>query len=133
MHFVLWLHNAMAAWIWTGLDAYGLLWAVALIRSVHLRMILVDEQFVKIRVGIIWEAEIPKKNILSCQRVSSGTAFMKTPEYLKAVILNDPQYILELRQPATAMGLYGQHRTFAQIGIAVDQGQAFVSAIELET
>ena len=132
LHFVLWHYNAMAAWIWTGMDAYGLLWAVALIRSLHLRMILVDEQSVKIRVGIIWEAEIPKENILSCRRVSSGTDAAKTPGYLKAVVLNDPQYILHLRQPAVAVGLGGQHRTFTQIGIAVDQGGAFVPALGLD-
>jgi hypothetical protein len=132
LHFLLWRYNTVAAWICTGLDVYGLLWAVALIRSVQLRMILVDNQSIKIRIGMLWEAEIPRENIMSCQRLPFGTVLAKTPDYLKAVVLNDPQYILHLKQPAIAVGLYGRHRTFTQIGLAVDQAQTFLSALGLD-
>ncbi|MGC2658583.1 MAG: hypothetical protein WA324_11555 [Bryobacteraceae bacterium] len=53
----------------------------------------------------------------------------KTPGYLKAVVLNDPQYIIELSRPAVAAGLYGNRRVFTTIGIAVDQEQAFGAAL----
>ena len=133
LHFLLSHYNAVIAWIWTGLDIYGLLWAVAMIRASKLRVILVDEQWVKVRAGIIWEAEIPRKHILSCQRVSSAETLAKTPDYLKMVMLNDPQYILQLSQPVVAVGFYGQRRMFTQMGIAIDQGEAFVSALGLNS
>ena len=133
LHFLLLHYNAVTAWIWTGLDAYGLLWAVAMIRASKLRVTLVDEQWVKVRVGIAWEAEIPRKHILSCRRVSSAETLTKTPDYLRVVVLNDPQYILQLSQPVVAVGLYGQRRTFTQIGIAIDQSEAFVSALGLNS
>lgn len=133
LHFLLLHYNAVAAWVWTGLDAYGLLWAVALIRASKLRMILVDEQWVRIRVGIAWETEIPRKYILSCRRMSSAETLTKTPDYLRVVVLNDPQYILQLSQPVVAVGLYGQRRTFTQIGVAIDRGEAFISALSLNS
>ncbi len=129
LHFLLLHYSAAAAWIVTGLDAYGILWAVATIRAVRLRAILVDEHWVRLRIGVVWEADIPRQDIVSCRRAIYTTAPSKKPGYLKAVVLNDPQYIIELSRPTLVVGFYGQRRTVTQIGVAVDQAEAFAAAL----
>lgn len=132
LHFILSHYNPVAAWIFTGADIYGLLWAVAMIRAARLRTILVDDCWVKIRIGMIWEAAIPRQDIVSCRRITSPASFLKADHYLKAVVLNEPQYVLELSRPAVAVGFYGQRRVFTKIGIAVDQKEAFAAAFPRE-
>ncbi len=110
MHFLLVRWSHIAAWISTGIGLYGVLWLIALRRSVQLRPILIGEEFVLLRAGFMWQIEIPRENIAALRPVSGTPPSRKTPGYLRMVIINEPQYILELAQPVLAHGMYGNSR-----------------------
>jgi hypothetical protein len=130
IHLLLAHYSRIAAWFFTAADAYALVWAVALIRSVKLRPILLDLDTLKIRAGMVWDVAIPRDLIVSCSRPpASVVSEKKTPGYLRAVVLDAPRYVIELRQPVLATGIYGQRRVVSRIGISVDNPEAFLAAM----
>lgn len=130
MHFVLLHWSHVAACICTSVDLYALVWLIAIRRSVHLRPILIGDEFVLLRAGFIWQIEIPRENIAAVRRVSRPPPGRKTPGYLRTVVINEPQYIVELAEPAVAHGLYGNNRRVTRIGVAADDPQAFAAALQ---
>ncbi len=130
MHFVLLRWSHVAAWICTAIDLHGLMWLIAIRRSVRLRPILIGEEFIFLRAGFMWQIDIPRENIAALRRVSGSPPNRKTPGYLRMVIINEPQYIIELTEPAVAHGLYGRSRRVTRIGIAVDDPRTFAAALD---
>ncbi|HLJ49337.1 MAG TPA: hypothetical protein VKU01_25160 [Bryobacteraceae bacterium] len=132
VHLILHRWSAVAAWIMTALDVYGLIWLVAIGRALRLRPILVGEDRVLIRVGLIWEVEFRRDQVAHCHRVAGPPPNRREPGYLSAVVLNEPQWLIELKEPVTAHGLLGRRREVTRIGLAVDEspgfGQAFGNA-----
>src|ERR1039457_1802473 len=129
VHLLVYRWSHVAAWICTGLDLYGLLWLVALVRAARLRPILVDGERVLLRVGLLWEIEIPRERIAACRRVAGLGPKRREAGYLRTVVMTEPQWVIELTGPAVAAGLYGQRRTVTRIGIAVDDPGEFGAAL----
>jgi hypothetical protein len=129
VHLLVYRWSHVAAWICTGLDLYGLLWLAALVRAARLRPILVDGERVLLRVGLVWEIEIPRERIAACRRVTGQGPKRREAGYLRTVVMTEPQWIIELTEPAVAVGLYGQCRKVTRIGIAVDEPGAFGAAL----
>lgn len=129
LHFVLWHRHPLGGVLLLIANLLTLWLAIAMIRAARSGAILVDDQFVRLRIGSIWRADIPRCDIVSCRRITLGAVIPKSRTYLKALVLNDPQYLLELSRPATAKGVYGVTRNVTQVGIAVDDGEAFAAAL----
>ena len=122
MHLLLHRWSAATAWIATGLDVYALLWIVALVRSLQLRPILVGADSIVCQAGLAWHVEIARDNIKAIHRVTGDGPPRKEPGYLRLVVINPPQWLIELHNPVTAQGMYGRRRTVSLIGLAVDDG-----------
>jgi hypothetical protein len=129
VHLLLRHWSPLAAWICTGLDAYGLLWLVAMARAAVLRPILVGAARVLFRAGLIWEAEFSRQSVASCKRIAGGALPRRSTGYLRAVVMNDPEWLLEFRAPVMVQGLFGRRRAITRIGLAVDDPAAFSSAM----
>lgn len=129
VHLLLRHWSPLAAWICTGLDAYGLLWLVAMVRSAALRPILVGADRVLFRVGFMCETEFSRDSVADCRRIAGAAPPRKTKEYLRAVVMNDPEWIIEFREPVMVQGLFGRQRSVTHIGLAVDNPAAFGTAM----
>lgn len=128
MHLLLRHWSPTAAWVCTGLDAYALVWTVALARSIRLRPMLVSVDRVVVRIGLLYEAELPRRDIAACRR-ASATDTGKGPGHLRAVVLNEPQWVLELNAGVLVRGPFGRRRTITAIALAVDEPGEFASAL----
>ncbi|MBV8897881.1 MAG: hypothetical protein JO051_15315 [Acidobacteriaceae bacterium] len=129
LHFLLWRRHPVAGMLLL-IANFAALWLVmAMVRAGRSGAILVDDEFVRLRIGSIWQADIPRRDIASCRRVTPGAAIAKSRTYLKAVVLNDPQYLIELSRPTIAKGLYGVRREVTLVGIAVHDREAFAAVL----
>jgi hypothetical protein len=127
VHLLLKQWSATAAWIMTALDVYALMWLIAIGRAAKLRPILVSGEMVLLRIGLIWEVKIARDRIVACRRSSVPVPRRKDPGYLSTVVMNQPQWVIELSEPVVAKGLYGRRRTVTRIGVAVDEPARFGS------
>lgn len=128
-HLLLQRWSHLGAWVLTALDLYRLLWLIAIARSVSLRPILVGDRAVLLRAGFIWEVELARENIVACRRLSGNEPARKRPGYVSLVVMNQPQWIVELTEPVVARGLYGRNRKVTRIGVAVDDFAEFGAAL----
>jgi hypothetical protein len=130
MHLLLRSWSPLAAWIFTGLGIYSLLWMVALRRSLALRPVLIGSETVLLQVGFLWRVEFRSSQIRAIRRFSaSDTADRKPAGYLPLVVLNEPQWLIELNEPVVASGPFGRRKALTWIGVAVDDGDAFGAAL----
>ena len=120
LHLILMRYSPTAAWIAAGLDVYGLVWAVALLRANRLRAYQMDAECLRLRAGLIWEADIRWRDLAAIRPFIAGDRVD-----VKAVFLNTPQMVIELRGPVKVTGLYGIQRTAGKIAIAVDDLEGF--------
>ena len=128
VHLLLQHWSLAAAWVCTALDAYALLWTVALARSICLRPILVSGDRVVIRIGLLYEVEVPRAEIALCRRAVARDT-RKGPGRLRAVVLNEPQWVLELKSGVAVRGPFGRRRTVTSVALAVDQPGEFASEL----
>jgi hypothetical protein len=129
MHFLLQHWNHTAAYIYTAFDVYAMLWAVALHRSLHLRPVLIGEQSILLQAGLVWRIEVTHHNLKTMNHLAGQAPGRREPGYLSMVAMNDPQWLIELKEPVTARGPYGVRRTVTKIGIAVDNSESFRTAL----
>jgi hypothetical protein len=126
MHLLLHQWSPVAAWIATALDAYALLWLTALSRSLYLRPMLFDGEVLHLRVGLLWQAEIPLREV---QRISPVTQEALPAGCRTLTFLNPPHLCLEMKAPLRLRGPYGLGRTVNSIAIAVDDPASLAAAL----
>src|SRR6266852_942454 len=95
------------AWTLTGLGVYGIVWVVALARSVVLHPLRLCGEFLEIRKGFLWSLRIPLREIVTVQRVSGPPCSRRRRGYLRAALGADPQFLVALQSPLMAQGPYG--------------------------
>ena len=129
MHLMLthWSHTA--AWIATGFDVYALIGVLALARSLRLQPMLVGESEVLLRLGLLWRVEISRESILVCRRVGHTFEAPRGAGYLSMVKINQPQWVIHLKEPVWAKGPYGLRRRVNCIGFALDDAAGFEAAM----
>jgi hypothetical protein len=130
LHLLLRNWNNAAAWIATAAGIYGFLWTVALYRSLSLRPVLIGSETVLLQVGFLWCAEFSRRQIRETRRFSAADmADRKSAGYLSLVVLNTPQWLVELKEPVIVAGPFGRRKSVTRIGVAVDDGDAFGAAL----
>jgi hypothetical protein len=130
MHLLLQRWSHTAAWISAAAGVYGLVWIVGLRRSLRLQPILIDASTLMLRIGFLWRVDFTREQIAACRPVTSGKVpGRKEAGYLPLVIINEPQWLIELAQPAIAHGLFGRRKSVTRIGVAVDDAEGFGEAL----
>jgi hypothetical protein len=124
MHLLVQLWSVKAAWIVTGLDVYGALWLIGDYHALRLRPTYAKDGILHLRYGLRWNAEIPLDQIEAIDEIG-GEAEWKRQGVLKMAMLDDPKYLVRLRQPITANGLAGIRRTIHAVAILPDDIDAF--------
>jgi hypothetical protein len=124
LHLLLRSWSHAGAWIFTGAGIYGFVWMVALYRSLALRPVLVGRETVLLQVGFLWRAEFRRDQIRGVRRYSAADT-----GYLSLVVINEPQWLIELHEPVVVCGPFGRRKAVTRIGVAVDDGDAFCVAL----
>ncbi len=121
--------SAVAAWVLTGLSAYGMLWGLAEIQAARLRPITVGSEGVVVRSGLRWTIHVPFSAIDAVWRAHEYPLPRKTTHLLNVTPLGAPQYLLTLTEPVVAHGLYGYQKTISRLQFAVDAPDAFEASL----
>jgi len=123
IHFLISRWNRTAAWVLTILSGYGLVWIVGLCQSIRLRPVLLDEEGLLLRLGLVWSLRVPYSAIAALHDGGWGHDAKVAP-------LGGPKTVIELHQPATLVYPFGITRQARRIGVAVDGHPEFVKALE---
>ncbi len=129
VHLVVSGWSPVAAWILTALSIYSVVWLVGDYRAIASRPLVVTETHVQLRVGLRWEADIPRGNIAGIDRVRvdrdgapKGT--------VRATLLDQPTVGIRLHEPVDVLGMYGIRRSATEILLTVDHVERFVALID---
>jgi hypothetical protein len=123
-HVLLSKWSVHAAWTFTALDAYSVLWLLGDFQALRLRPATFDGEVLRLRLGMRWSARIDASNILSVTRLSPGE-FPKTRDTLRFSMLDEPRYAIAFREPVPFRGIAGLERKVRAVGVLPDDPAAF--------
>ena len=118
VHVLLRQWTPKAAWIFTALHLYGLVWLTAAYQAARLRPVVVEEERLLLRTSLLWTAEIPRALLASVTPIKQ-----RPPDktVLRAAFGDDPKLLLTLHEPLAVRGLLGMRKTVTQIALYVDE------------
>ena len=125
MHLLVARWSTNAAWIWTGLDLWAVIWLLGDYHALRLRHSFVDDDAFHLRFGARWNLTIPFANIASIDELHGE--WTKRKDVLKIAILEEPRWLLTLREPMTACGLAGMRKTITALALRPDDDAAFTA------
>ncbi|MEH7222727.1 hypothetical protein V7112_02845 [Bacillus sp. JJ1566] len=120
-----------AAWIFTALDLYALLWIIADYHAVRLSPIVIKDDKLFAQVGIRREIEVDLKTIKSIQPTITGKKERARENHSFAITLpnlfeEDPQFEIELTEPVLASLPFGMKKEMTKLYVTVDDKEAFL-------
>lgn len=128
LHLLLQQWSHAAAWIGTALGVYSFIWMLALRRSLALHPVLVGPETVRLQIGFLRRVEFRRHQIRGVRRISAADV-----PGAALVVFNDPQWLIEFREPVAVRGLFGRRKMVTSIGAAVDDGAGFGAALMAPT
>lgn len=124
MHLLLHHWRPAAAWIATGLSAYGMIWLIGLARSFRLRPGLISPDYLDVRYGLLFRLRIPRENIAAIRPATAGDAASATVIPRRS----EPSLCIDLIQPMEAESLFGLRRCVRCLALAPDDATGFRDA-----
>ena len=124
MHLLVQLWSVKAAWIVTALDVYGALWLIGDYHALRLRPTYAADGVLHLRYGLRWNADIPLDLIEGIDEVRSESEW-KRQGVLKMAMLDEPKFLVRLREPVKVNGLAGIRRTIHAVAILPDDADTF--------
>jgi hypothetical protein len=118
------------AWIFTAFDFYGVLWLLGDYQALRLRPTLIREDQIDLRHGMRLNATIARDNIAAVETITNEAQW-KRKGTAKVALLEEPKYLVRLREPVIAESLAGIRRTIDAIAILPDDPAAFERALTL--
>ncbi|HVR95369.1 MAG TPA: hypothetical protein VMW27_02060 [Thermoanaerobaculia bacterium] len=125
VHLLLSRWSPAAAWVLTGLTLYGMLWFIGDYRAARLRPILLDAESLRVRTGMRWSLRIPREQVVAVHKKSMAGA-----RRLRMALPGTSMLWIELAEPVTVQGPYGFERRAQCVGVAVDEPDRFLQALE---
>ncbi len=126
MHFFLRMWKPLAAWAWTALDLWAIVWLLGDYQAMRLRPTTIDATALHLRVGLRWNAIVPLTNIASITEVRE-TSEWKRRDVLRVAILDEPRWLIALREPIEVHGLIGMRKTVRAIAMLPDDDELVTS------
>lgn len=131
LHFLLVTWSTIAAWILTALSIYSALQIFGFAKSLSKRPIVINEDSLTLKYGILSEVEIPIKDIETIER--SGRPLDEEDKLSRTLSpfgeMESHNLILQLKQAHTLVGLYGIKRQFKTLGLHIDEPEEFIGAL----
>jgi hypothetical protein len=120
MHLLLRAWTPYAAWAWTCLDLWAAVWLLGDYHALRLRRTFLDDDALHLRYGLRWSATIPRDCIASIEPVREESQW-KRKDVLKVAILDDPRWLITLREPVIVHGMAGLRKEVRAIALLPDQ------------
>jgi hypothetical protein len=123
MHLLLMLWSPLAAWIWTGLDLWAIVWLLGDFNALRLRPSWIDGESLHLRYGLRWSVSVPISSIASVEDVREESQW-KRRDVLKVAMLEEPRWLISFREPVVARGMAGLRKTITAIALLADDDDA---------
>lgn len=131
LHVLLSKWNEIIAWVLTGLSFYAGLQLLGIAKSLTKRPIILDDDGLILKYGIISETNIPISAINSIHIVKSGYDKSETIKSLSPLSeIEGYNMVIELNKEYELTGLYGMKRKFKTITFHIDEPEIFKSQLE---
>ena len=130
VHMLVHPHSAAAAWILTGLSAYGLFWLLGDYQAVRLRPIVVADDALRLRTGLRWSATIAWTDVAALADGGRAPLPKRAPGWGHMTAIGAPKLVLELKREVEVRGPYGITRRVRRIGLTVDDAKRFRVEVE---
>lgn len=124
VHLLVMLWSPTLAYVLLAISAWGVLWILALLKSLRLRPILLTEQGVRVRAGLLIDVTVPFDRIAAVREPSGGQE-VKAKTTLNAALLAWPSIVIELREPMRLPGPLGRERLVEKVAFKLDDTAAF--------
>ena len=120
--------SSTAAWILTGLSVYALVWLIGDYRAIVGRPIRVTATHLHMRLGVRWEADIPRPSIARAHLLRPDTD-KPCGDTLVLAVLGRPNLSVELKEPVEVTGMYGFRRQVRNLWLCADEPVRLCSAL----
>jgi hypothetical protein len=122
MHLFLARWSTLVAWGWTALDLWAVLWLLGDYQGLRLRRSWIDDDALHIRYGLRWTLTIPRDLIASIDEIRNESEW-KRKDVLKIAILDEPRWLITLREPMTARGMAGLRKEVRALAVLPDRDE----------
>ena len=85
--------SSLVAWIWTGLELYGVLWLLGDYQAMRLNPIVLDAERLRLRIGLRWRVDLSLHDIVAVDAPGDGV------DVFRMTVSGDPTTVLVLRNP----------------------------------
>ncbi|VVT02128.1 hypothetical protein [Erythrobacter sp. EC-HK427] len=131
VHLLLSLWSPFVAWLVFAPTLAGLLWFIALTKSLRLNPVLLTQDSLRVRTGILHDCTIPLDAIASIGETFDAKT-LKARSTLDTAIMSAPNVTLRLARPVEMPGLIGT-RTIDRVALRLDEPAAFQAALRKAT
>ena len=114
----------VAFWL-TLMSAYSMLMLVADVVATLKRPSFQTATDLHLRLGIRWQAVIPRHQISRVERIHEKPTRRK--DFLNAALLTAPNVLITLEKPITVQGPYGIRREVTQLSLWLDGGNTVLT------
>ncbi|WP_237458647.1 hypothetical protein [Pontibacillus yanchengensis] len=131
-HFLIQIWSVLAAWIFTIINIYALLYIIGLYKSVIFLPHIIDHEKVVIRFGYQSSIKLNIRNIESIKTAKEiGGIGQKTPKdtYYAMLNLDSPQYEIFLKEPELMKSSYGRKKYVKNIIFRTDNPKGMIEEI----
>ena len=112
-------------------EVYSLLFIIAYLISVKQRLILIDDHEIKIRIGLLYTAQIKAENIKSIQLINASFTPKKTVLNLAKPVFDQPNILLQLQEPVAFSTAFGIRKYYQEIALHIDQKEDFLESVKI--
>ena len=118
-----------AAWVLLALGIWGALFFIAMMQGFRLHPVLLDEQSVRVRSGLMIDLTVPLGDIEAIGAAISGEELQQR-DVLNAAILSHPNVVLQLARPLEYRPAFGKPRLATRVAFRLDESAPFVEALQ---
>ncbi|HWC64525.1 MAG TPA: hypothetical protein VG777_00475, partial [Thermoanaerobaculia bacterium] len=104
VHLLLARWSVRAAWTFTALDVYGVLWFLGDFQALRLVPTAVDGRTLRLRFGMRWSADVDAADVLSVSPIAPG-GYVKSRDTLRFALLDEPTHEIVFREPVVFRGM----------------------------
>ncbi|MGZ4779231.1 MAG: hypothetical protein ACXV5L_08540, partial [Thermoanaerobaculia bacterium] len=116
--------STRAAWVFTAMDIWAVLWILGDSHALRLRPTLVSANELLLRAGMRWTVSVPLNDILAIEPIPPGSEW-KRRGVLKVALLDEPRLLIRFREPLIARGIAGITKKIDAVAILPDDPGAF--------
>lgn len=131
LHILLVSWNPTVAWILTALSVYTAFQVFGILRSLSKRPIMVSDEKIHLKYGIMNEVEIAWSDIASIEKTSRSIEGEERTRTLSAFSqMEGHNIILNLRKEYDLIGFYGFKKKFVCLALHLDKPQDFYEKVQ---